>query len=329
MLSAAGLQASVNQALQMLAAFGTAMGMGNERGQAAAALAENVGDEKRTLLVELLDEVLLPTEAAAVRAHLSRLEEAARLEAERQAALAAAAEEAEAAQPTRARAAAPARGESARARRAAPPAAPDSSKPSRWNLPGTGGAPRRPPAPSTSPANKQPKPSQGASVKETATPSSRKAADAGRSSPSRPASGTRSRPANASLGRAAGSNSRVKIFSGGAEAAEQRERTTGGRYGGSDGGDLNATSLSDIAELDATASTMPPPEMPEDSLSPWQSATEGELLQAARAAREVPLTMMTTPGLFHLGHRAVGASMDAAEMEAARRAAVADVYYDA
>lgn len=108
-------------------------------------------------------------------------------------------------------------GESARARRAAPPAARDSGKPSRWNLPGTGGAPRRPPAPSTSPANKQPKPSQGASVKETATPSSRKAADAGRSSPSRPASGTRSRPACASPGRATGKNSRVKIFSGGAE----------------------------------------------------------------------------------------------------------------
>lgn len=74
--------------------------------QAAAALAENVSDEKRALLVELLDEVLLPTEAAAVRAHLTRLEEAARLEA----ALAAAAEQAEAAQPPRARAAAPARG---------------------------------------------------------------------------------------------------------------------------------------------------------------------------------------------------------------------------
>eukprot|EP00873_Tetraselmis_striata_P035951 jgi/Tetstr1/456215/TSEL_042978.t1 len=195
--------------------------MGMREQLAAAALAENVSDEKRALLVELLDEVLLPTEAAAVRAHLTRLEEAARLEAERETALAAAAEQAEAAQPPRARAAAPARdtknSKSARARRAAPPAARDSGKPSRWNLPGTGGAPRRPPAPSTSPANKQPKPSQGASVKETATPSSRKAADAGRSSPSRPASGTRSRPACASPGRATGKNSRVKIFSGGAE----------------------------------------------------------------------------------------------------------------
>jgi hypothetical protein len=55
------------------------------------------------------------------------------------------------------------------------------------------------------------------------------------------------------------------------------------------------------------------------TLSPWQSASEGELLQAARAMREIPMTMMTTPHLYHYS-QAPGASADAAEAEALRQA---------